>query len=239
MVPASGCSFLALSVLLLQAGALGEYCREYTDSDGRTYSEKSCPQFCCGNCISRYCCLDRSYKFGEDEQFMCNVLDDRTYQPVKEETLKLRSHFEDDWGPGPSFGTFVAIGVTIFVVFVVTVILCFTCSCCCLYKMCRRQQPVVTTTTSTTVVHAPYPQQPGIPPGYPGAPYQGYHPVPVQPQHGMPAAPYPTQYPPPYPTQPSGPPAYSETVAVGAGAPYPVNQPPYNPAYMDPQKPTY
>ncbi|EMP39744.1 Protein shisa-5 [Chelonia mydas] len=79
--------------------------------------------------------------------------------------------------------------------------------------MCRRQQPVVTTTTSTTVVHAPYPQQPGIPPGYPGAPYQGYHPVPVQPQHGMPAAPYPTQYPPPYPTQPSGPPAYSETVA--------------------------
>ncbi|EMP39745.1 Protein shisa-5 [Chelonia mydas] len=101
MVPASGCSFLALSVLLLQAGALGEYCREYTDSDGRTYSEKSCPQFCCGNCISRYCCLDRSYKFGEDEQFMCNVLDDRTYQPVKEETLKLRSHFDDDWGPGP------------------------------------------------------------------------------------------------------------------------------------------
>uniref|UniRef100_A0A8C0ILZ0 Shisa N-terminal domain-containing protein n=1 Tax=Chelonoidis abingdonii TaxID=106734 RepID=A0A8C0ILZ0_CHEAB len=55
----------------------GESCRAYTDSDGLTYSEKSCPQFCCGNCISRYCCLDRSYKFGEDEQFMCNVLDDR------------------------------------------------------------------------------------------------------------------------------------------------------------------
>lgn len=26
--------------------------------------------------------------------------------------------------------------------------------------------------------------------------------------------------------------------AAGAGAPYPT-QPPYNPAYMDPQKPTY
>ncbi|KAM9133929.1 protein shisa-5 isoform 1-T1 [Pangshura tecta] len=239
MVPAGGCSRLALSVLLLLASASGESCRAYTDSDGHTYSEKSCPQFCCGNCISRYCCLDRSYKFGEDEQFMCNVLDDRTYQPIKEETLKLRSHFGDDWEPRPSFGTFVAIGVTLFVVFIVTVILCFTCSCCCLYKMCRRQRPVVTTTTSTTVVHAPYPQQPGIPPGYPVAPYQGYHPVPVQPQPGMPAAPYPTQYPPPYPTQVSGPPAYQETMAASAGAPYPVNQPPYNPAYMDPQKPIY
>ncbi|XP_075795463.1 protein shisa-5 [Pelodiscus sinensis] len=238
MVPSRGWSLPALGVLLLLAGAFGEYCRAYTDSDGRVYSEKSCPQFCCGNCISRYCCLDRSHKLGEDEQFMCNM-QNRTYQPMKEETLKLRSHFDDDWAPGPSFGTFVALGVTIFVVFVVTLILCFTCSCCCLYKMCRRQQPVVTTTTATTVVHAPYPQYPGVPPGYPAAPYQGYHPVPVQPHHGMPAAYYPTQNPPPYPTQPSGPPSYHQTVEAGAGLPYPVNQPPYNPAYMDPQKPTY
>ncbi|NXG04442.1 SHSA5 protein, partial [Sakesphorus luctuosus] len=97
---------------------------------------------------------------------------------------------------------------------------------------------VVTTTATTTVVHAPYPQQPAVPPSYPVAPYQGYQPVAIQPQPGMPVAPYPAQYPPPYPMQPSGPPAYHETVAAGAGAPYP-SQPPYNPAYMDPQKPTY
>ncbi|XP_041320127.1 protein shisa-5 isoform X1 [Pyrgilauda ruficollis] len=138
---------------------------------------------------------------------------------------------------GPSFGTLIAIGVTVFAVIVITIILCLTCSCCCLYKACRRPRPVVTTAT-TTVVHSAYPQQPVMPPNYPAAPYQGYQPVAVQPQPGVPVAPYPAQYPPPYPTQPAGPPAYHETVAVGAGAPYPT-QPPYNPAYMDPQKPTY
>ncbi|XP_063267303.1 protein shisa-5 isoform X2 [Prinia subflava] len=145
---------------------------------------------------------------------------------------------DDFFNSGPSFGTLVAIGVTVFAVIVVTIILCLTCSCCCLYKACRRPQPVVTTTATTTVVHSAYPQQPAVPPSYPAAPYQGYQPVAVQPQPGMPAAPYPAQYPPPYPMQPPGPPAYHETVAAGAGAPYPT-QPPYNPAYMDPQKPTY
>ncbi|KAJ6668397.1 hypothetical protein lerEdw1_015774 [Lerista edwardsae] len=152
--------------------------------------------------------------------------------------LKFKSNF-DNWDdhPTPNFGTFLAVGITMFVLFVVTIILCFTCSCCCLYKACRRQpRPIVTTTTATTVVQVPYPQQPGVPPGYPVGAYQGYNPVPVQPQHGMPAAPYPTQYPPPYPTQPAGPPAYHETMA-GAGAP--VTQPPYNPAYMDPPKSAY
>lgn len=42
-----------------------------------------------------------------------------------------------DWLFG-RFGATVAIGVTIFVVFIATIIICFTCSCCCLYKMCRR-----------------------------------------------------------------------------------------------------
>ncbi|XP_036246660.1 protein shisa-5 isoform X1 [Molothrus aeneus] len=146
--------------------------------------------------------------------------------------------FQDpDLDFGPSFGTLIAIGVTVFAVIVITIILCLTCSCCCLYKACRRPRPVVTTAT-TTVVHSAYPQQPAVPPSYAAAPYQGYQPVAVQPQPGMPVAPYPAQYPPPYPTQPAGPPAYHETVAAGAGAPYPT-QPPYNPAYMDPQKPTY
>ncbi|XP_023979533.1 protein shisa-5 isoform X3 [Physeter macrocephalus] len=132
------------------------------------------------------------------------------------------------------FGTTVAVGLTIFVLSVVTIIICFTCSCCYLYKMCCRPRPVVTTTTSTTVVHSPYSQAPSVPPSYPGPTYQGYHAMPPQP--GMPAAPYPTQYPPPYPAQPMGPPAYHETMAGGAAMPYPASQPPYNPAYMDPPK---
>ena len=32
----------------------------------------------------------------------------------------------------------MAVGLTIFVLSVVTIIICFTCSCCYLYKMCRR-----------------------------------------------------------------------------------------------------
>ncbi|XP_013800753.2 protein shisa-5 isoform X2 [Apteryx mantelli] len=190
--------------------------------------------------MHRYCCSNVLLKFDEEQQFKCNLLDGRTSGSSHVNYLQFRADFDDYIESGPSFGTVVAIGVTLFAVVVVTIILCLTCSCCCLYKACRRPQPVVTaTTTATTVVHAPYPQQPAVPAGYPAAPYQGYQPVAVQPQPGMPIAPYPTQYPPPYPTQPSGPPAYHETVAAGAGAPYPVSQPPYNPAYVDPQKPIY
>ncbi|XP_059124700.1 protein shisa-5 isoform X1 [Peromyscus eremicus] len=133
------------------------------------------------------------------------------------------------------FGATVAIGVTIFVVFIATIIICFTCSCCCLYKMCcNRPRPVVTNTTTTTVVHTPYPQPPSVAPSYPGPTYQGYHPIPPQP--GMPTAPYPTQYPPPYLAQPVGPPAYHESLAGGSAVPCSASQPPYNPAYMDPQR---
>ncbi|KAH0630061.1 hypothetical protein JD844_012656 [Phrynosoma platyrhinos] len=130
----------------------------------------------------------------------------------------------------------IGIGVAIVILIITTIIVCLTCSCCCLYKACRRSpRPIVTTTTATTVVQVPYPQQPGMPAGYPAGVYQGYSPVPVQPQPGTVAAPYPTQYPPPYQAQPTGPPPYHETVAAGAGAP--ATQPPYNPAYMDPAKP--
>ncbi|KAL4667378.1 hypothetical protein H8959_006067 [Pygathrix nigripes] len=123
------------------------------------------------------------------------------------------------------FGATLAVGLTIFVLSVITVIICFTCSSCCLYKTCRRPRPVVTTTTSTTVVYAPYPQPPSVLPSYPGPNYQGYHTMPPQP--GMPAAPYPT-----HPWARRDP----ETPAGGAAAPYPASQAPYNPAYMDAPK---
>lgn len=91
----------------------------------------------------------------------------------------------------------------------------------------------MTTTTATTVVHVPYPQPAGVPPGYPGHTYQGYQPMAPP---GMPSAPYPMPYAPPYLAQPAGPPAYHGTLAGGAASPYPAPQPPYDPACMEPQK---
>ncbi|XP_073757272.1 protein shisa-5 isoform X1 [Callorhinus ursinus] len=206
-------------------------------SRGRKFFPESCPDFCCGNCYNQYCCSDELKKFVGSEGSCAGpeASVSAGTEPLEQlgSALRFRSSLDSD--PMSGFGATVAIGLTIFVLSVVTVIICFTCSCCYLYKMCRRPpRPVVTTTTATTVVHTPYPQPPSVPPSYPGPTYQGYHPMPPQP--GMPVAPYPTQYPPPYPAQPMGPPAYHETLAGGAAMPYPASQPPYNPAYMDPPK---
>ncbi|XP_055485536.1 protein shisa-5 [Psammomys obesus] len=229
--PVSSPWTLLLLLLLLPPppGAHGEICRSF---DEDSLIPGSCPDFCCGSCSNQYCCsdvLNRVQWNGE----LCTEAEPRfpTY-PEFLEPQAFRSSFDSD--PMPGFGATVAIGLTIFVVFIATIIICFTCSCCCLYKMCRRPRPVVTNTTTTTVVHTPYPQPPSVAPSYPGPTYQGYHPMPPQP--GMPAAPYPTQYPPPYLAQPTGPPAYHETLAGGSAAPYSASQPPYNPAYMDPPK---
>ncbi|XP_036984294.2 protein shisa-5 isoform X2 [Artibeus jamaicensis] len=228
---------LVLLLLLLPPppGAHGEVC---VDSSGYNLYPKNCPVFCCGTCYNQYCCSDILKKFVWDKESCEDSLAAVRKSVESVEQLASPLSFNSDMDSDiPGFGATVAVGVTIFVLFIVTIIACFTCSCCCLYKMCCRPRPVVTTTTSTTVVHAPYPQPPSVPPTYPGPSYQGYHPI--APQPGMAPAPYPTQYPPPYPAQPTGPPAYHETLAGGAATPYPPSQPPYNPAYMDPPKAAY
>nr|XP_033782448.1 protein shisa-5 isoform X2 [Geotrypetes seraphini] len=215
----------ALASLLLVVSLAGpvfsdDDCEAYADSSGWPHGEKSCSflSFCCGTCDNRYCCMTSSQRLSESAQRMCSITD------------------------GPMVA--IVVGISVFVIFTVSIIVCFTCSCCCLYKMCRRPRPVVTTTTAT-VIHAPYPQQQGIPAAYPAAQYQGYQPIQPSPAYagpmpvGMPTAPYPTPYPPPYASQLSGPPGYQETMATGAGVPYPAAQPPYNPAYMDSAKPAY
>ncbi|XP_064012472.1 protein shisa-5 isoform X2 [Pogoniulus pusillus] len=228
----------ALGLLwLLPVVVWSEDCQAYTDLRGNAQPAKSCPYYCCGYCTLRYCCSNPALKY--DNWQSCGLMNGRASDSGTLTDMDSFFDSDDYISSGPSFGTLIAIGVTVCAVIIITIILCLTCSCCCLYKACRKPRPVVATTTATTVVHAPYPQQQGMAPAYPVAPYQGYQPVAVQPQPGMPVAPYPAQYPPPYPMQPSGPPAYHETMAAGAGAPYPVSQPPYNPAYMDPQKPTY
>ncbi|XP_028742757.1 protein shisa-5 isoform X1 [Peromyscus leucopus] len=235
--PASSPRTLLLLLLLLlpPPGALGELCRLVGEDN---LILESCPDFCCGSCSSQYCCSDVQKRVSWDEDACTEPEASRfsTHPETLEQlgsALRFRSSFDSDHMSG--FGATVAIGVTIFVVFIATIIICFTCSCCCLYKMCcNRPRPVVTNTTTTTVVHTPYPQPPSVAPSYPGPTYQGYHPMPPQP--GMPTAPYPTQYPPPYLAQPVGPPAYHESLAGGSAAPYSASQPPYNPAYVDPPK---
>lgn len=227
---------LLLLLLLPPLGAQGEVCMT---SGGYNLFPKSCPDFCCGSCYSQYCCSEELKRFVWNQE-RCPDIESSLAEVRKnleqlDLSLKFPSDMDDD--PMSGFGATIAIGLTIFVLFVVTIIVCFTCSCCCLYKMCRRPRPVVTTTTSTTVVHTPYPQPPSMPPSYPGPSYQGYQPIPSQ--QGMAAAPYPTQYPPPYPAQPVCPPAYHETLSGGAAMPYPASQPPYNPAYVDPPKAAY
>uniref|UniRef100_A0A8C6G9U6 Protein shisa-5 n=5 Tax=Mus TaxID=862507 RepID=A0A8C6G9U6_MUSSI len=213
--PAPSLWTLLLLLLLLPPppGAHGELCRPFGEDNSIPVF---CPDFCCGSCSNQYCCSDVLRKIQWNEE-MCPEPESRFSTPAEEtpehlgSALRFRSSFDSD--PMSGFGATVAIGVTIFVVFIATIIICFTCSCCCLYKMCCPQRPVVTNTTTTTVVHAPYPQpqpQP-VAPSYPGPTYQGYHPMPPQP--GMPAAPYPTQYPPPYLAQPTGPPPYHESLA--------------------------
>ncbi|XP_028612528.1 protein shisa-5 isoform X2 [Grammomys surdaster] len=220
---------LLLLLLLPPPGAYGELCRPFGEDN---LIPESCPDFCCGSCSNQYCCSDMLKKIQWNEE-MCPEPESRLSSHPEEtpehpgSALRFRSSIDSD-DPMSGFGATVAIGVTVFVVFIATIIICFTCSCCCLYKMCcPSRRPVVTNTTTTTVVHTPYPQPQPVAPSYPGPTYQGYHPMPPQP--GMPAAPYPTQYPPPYLAQPAGPPAYHESLA---GA----SQPPYNPAYMDPPK---
>ncbi|KAL0588894.1 LOW QUALITY PROTEIN: Protein shisa-5, partial [Plecturocebus cupreus] len=132
------------------------------------------------------------------------------------------------------FGATVAISVTIFVLSVITIFICFTCSYCCLYKMCLQPRchhhhihhcgarPLHS--VSKCAAQLPLTKLQGLPPH--------------SPQPGMPAAPYPMKYPPLYLAQPMGLPVYHETLAGGAAMSYPASQPPYNPAYINAPKVT-
>ncbi|XP_072928196.1 protein shisa-5-like isoform X1 [Hemitrygon akajei] len=139
-----------------------------------------------------------------------------------------------------SFSSFVAIGVSFCGIFLFSLVLCLCCPCCLLYKLARRgRQPVVTSSTTTTVVQSAYPSHQPVPAqGF--VPYQGYTPMPAQPGPAL-GVPYhaSSPYPPPYPTPYSGqPPSYQDTVATGAGIPYPAAQPPYNPSAQPPYNPS-
>ncbi|NWZ22544.1 SHSA4 protein, partial [Asarcornis scutulata] len=66
-----------LLLCLLPVPALGEDCRAYLDPHSKVQPAKSCPSFCCGDCTRRYCCSNSLFRFDEEQQLMCNLLDGR------------------------------------------------------------------------------------------------------------------------------------------------------------------
>ncbi|XP_059424660.1 protein shisa-5-like [Carassius carassius] len=151
-------------------------------------------------------------------------------------------------------GSLITGGVILIAVFIT----CCVCPCCCIYKMCRTPRPVagahVTTISNTHFIQ----QQPVMQ----GGQYPQYQPVPTQPGYGQPmqTGPYQGQ-----PYAPGPPPSYhvamspgyptSQSAYDGGQAMYPMqppaqpgvtylpsetlNQPAYNPAYMQPPNIAY
>ncbi|KAG8524015.1 Protein shisa-5, partial [Galemys pyrenaicus] len=115
----------------------GEVC---VASRGQNLFPQSCPDFCCGSCSDQYCCSDVLKKFVWTKE-SCAVPEASVTSEMESQELEQLGpalRFGMDSDPMSGFGATVAIGLTIFVLSVVTIIICFTCSCCCLYKMCRR-----------------------------------------------------------------------------------------------------
>lgn len=68
-------SLLTLGFYLFSA--LGEDCQAYLDPHSKVQRAESCPNFCCGDCTRRYCCSNSLFRFDEEHQLMCNLLDGR------------------------------------------------------------------------------------------------------------------------------------------------------------------
>ncbi|XP_031817064.1 protein shisa-5 isoform X2 [Sarcophilus harrisii] len=84
----SGRFFLVLLLLSSPLGAKGETCGFF----------KSCPYFCCGNCIFKYCCSDVLKKF-DDNDILCS---DRSIE-WEEKDEKMGFESDLDHNPPPGF----------------------------------------------------------------------------------------------------------------------------------------
>ncbi|CAL8338974.1 unnamed protein product [Lota lota] len=228
----SGVITIVIFAILIPIVSAGDNnCKSYRDISGVYHSSQTCPVYCCGNCLKRYCCKDSFWRFTEDRQEDCI------------------ERFDFSYGGNESVNS-ITVGsiVTSAVIFIVIVISCCVCPCCCLYNICRKPRPVIATTTHTTVVtHTPqhYPQQPTASRGVQvqsnqGGQFPGYQPVPVHPGYG--AQPMPQAYgtqpmpPAPYPAYtPGPPPPYQEAMGPSYG-PSPMT---YSQAAFTPGQPSY
>ncbi|XP_052445084.1 protein shisa-5 [Carassius gibelio] len=229
-------STLAL-LLLLSAGLFtvkaGDDCKSYLNINNEFKNWINCygREHCCGSCNHRYCCSSEYFKLSESDQNLC--------------TLRNKNIV---------IGSLITGGVILIAVFIT----CCVCPCCCIYKMCRTPRPVagahVTTISNAHFIQ----QQPVMQAGQ----YPQYQPVPTQPGYGQPmqtglyqGQPYAPGPPPSYhvamsPGYPTGQSAYD-----GGQAMYPMqppaqpgvmympsetlNQPAYNPAYVQPPNIAY
>ncbi|XP_064374837.1 protein shisa-4-like isoform X2 [Dromaius novaehollandiae] len=101
---------LGLLCLLLPA-VLGEDCEAYADHHGKAQPAESCPNFCCGDCMRRYCCSNVLLKFDEGQQFKCNLLDGRTSGSGNVNYLQFRADFDDYIDSGPRKVSSVALSL--------------------------------------------------------------------------------------------------------------------------------
>ncbi|XP_052394968.1 protein shisa-5 isoform X20 [Carassius gibelio] len=228
-------------LLLLSAGLFtvtdGADCESYYTSKNKYRPSFNCGflQHCCGTCNDRFCCPLDILRLSKRDQNMCNI--------------------------GRNLGFIIGLSIAGFAAFVILFICCCCCCCpcCCFYQTCRRHRTAVQTNVTTVmnsqsiqmqpVMQVVQPQQYQPVPtqaGYGGqpmqtAPYQGqsYAPEPP-PSYDMATSPgYPTiqgaynggqaMYPMKSPDQPGAAPILSETL----------NQPAYNPDYMQPPKTGY
>ncbi|XP_039865087.1 protein shisa-5-like isoform X1 [Simochromis diagramma] len=198
---------LALFVILSPCVSAGDDCLAYSGKEAQECRRG----FCCGDCNSRYCCLDPSKRFDEDRQEECSKDPEKNFQDqltaFNNKTLLI-----------------LIVGMSI-IPFVFLIFCCCVCPSCCLYKLCNKREA----TTQVTMV-SNTPQHPTAAPGPP----ESYQEMPHHlPQPGYPAQPILT---PPYHGQSftvGPPPSYQEAISPA----YPPM--PYGQAAFMPRQPAY
>ncbi|XP_078098487.1 protein shisa-4 isoform X3 [Mustelus asterias] len=111
-------------------------------------------EFCCGNCTSRYCCLNPMQLISERQQNYCM-------------SLNLSS-----------FTTIAGIvsAVLLLIVIIGILVCCFLCSCCYLYQ--RRHQMRQPVSGGREAIHS-FPMQPTNPPNVSPGAYTSYQTAPA------------------------------------------------------------
>ncbi|XP_078098486.1 protein shisa-4 isoform X2 [Mustelus asterias] len=162
LVPSAGAAHsvaMELGPVLLLLSAQAVYadndCLWYIDKQGNWHSGVDCPffQFCCGNCTSRYCCLNPMQLISERQQNYCM-------------SLNL------------SFTTIAGIvsAVLLLIVIIGILVCCFLCSCCYLYQ--RRHQMRQPVSGGREAIHS-FPMQPTNPPNVSPGAYTSYQTAPA------------------------------------------------------------
>uniref|UniRef100_A0A8C8E3Y4 Protein shisa-5 n=1 Tax=Oryzias sinensis TaxID=183150 RepID=A0A8C8E3Y4_9TELE len=121
----------------------GDDCLGYQDRYKIYHYNQDCyGSFCCGNCEYRYCCLNPSTKFSEDDQndwyssFFSLCYPNYFKIRVTRTFLSLHVFYQTVVILIPA----MVAGIVGLIAFILIFVCCCVCPCCCLYKMCRKPQ---------------------------------------------------------------------------------------------------